>query len=104
MLVHCRYIDIVIYHEINLNLATVCNHISDYSDGVGRTGIFICMDIVHEQIKRDKVVDIPGAINKLRQQRYKMVETFVCITIVRTITVFSCHWLIKHVGRVHLHL
>ena len=48
-----------------------------YSAGVGRTGTFICIDNVLEQIKKEKVVDIAGAINKMRHQRMKMVQTHV---------------------------
>ena len=47
------------------------------SAGVGRTGTFICIDNVLEQIKKEEVVDIAGAINKLRHQRMKMVQTIV---------------------------
>ena len=47
------------------------------SAGAGRTGIFICIDNVLEQIKKEKVVDIAGAINKMRHQRMKMVQTYV---------------------------
>ena len=48
-----------------------------YSAGVGRTGTFICIDNVLDQIKKEKVVDIAGAINKMRHQRMKMVQTHV---------------------------
>ena len=45
------------------------------SAGIGRTGTFICIDNVLEQVKKVKVVDIAGAINKMRHQRMKMVQT-----------------------------
>ena len=45
------------------------------SAGVGRTGTFICIDNVLDQIKKEEVVDISGAINKMRHQRMKMVQT-----------------------------
>ena len=51
------------------------------SAGVGRTGTFICIDNVLEQIKKEKVVDIAGAINKMRHQRMKMVQTPVSSTV-----------------------
>ena len=54
-----------------------------YSAGVGRTGTFICIDNVLEQIKKEKVVDIAGAINKMRHQRMKMVQTHVRLYIRR---------------------
>uniref|UniRef100_A0A1X7TQU1 protein-tyrosine-phosphatase n=1 Tax=Amphimedon queenslandica TaxID=400682 RepID=A0A1X7TQU1_AMPQE len=45
------------------------------SAGVGRTGTFIAIDIALEQAKRERVVDIAGIVNRLRQQRMKMVQT-----------------------------
>jgi protein tyrosine phosphatase len=45
------------------------------SAGVGRTGTFICIDNVLEQIRKEKVVDIAGTINKMRHQRMEMVQT-----------------------------
>ena len=48
------------------------------SAGIGRTGTFICVDMVLEQIKAEQVVDISGIINQLRHQRMKMVQTPVC--------------------------
>ena len=47
------------------------------SAGVGRTGTFIAMDIALEQAKKEGVVDIAGIVNRLRQQRMKMVQTLV---------------------------
>ena len=38
------------------------------SAGVGRTGTFIVIDHVLEQIEKEKVVDIPGAITEIRQR------------------------------------
>ena len=48
------------------------------SAGIGRTGTFITIDHVLEQIERENVVDIPGVIQSIRQQRMKMVQTVVC--------------------------
>lgn len=45
---------------------------------MGRTGAFICLDIVQEQVQKEKVVDITGVINKMRHQRMKMVNLQVC--------------------------
>ncbi|XP_019850659.1 PREDICTED: receptor-type tyrosine-protein phosphatase kappa-like isoform X1 [Amphimedon queenslandica] len=45
------------------------------SAGVGRTGTFIAIDIALEQADREGVVDIAGIVNRLRQQRMKMVQT-----------------------------
>ena len=47
------------------------------SAGVGRTGTFITIDHVLEQVGKENVVDIPGVINKIRHQRMKLVQTVV---------------------------
>ena len=47
------------------------------SAGVGRTGTFIAMDIALEQAKRKGEVDIAGIVNRLRQQRMRMIQTDV---------------------------
>ena len=57
------------------------------SAGIGRTGVFIAIDIALEQAKREGVVDIAGIVNRLRQQRMKMVQSLV-----RTIiNIHNCH-------------
>ena len=47
------------------------------SAGVGRTGTFITIDTVLEQVKKYGVVNVAGVINKLRHQRMKMVQNLV---------------------------
>ena len=47
------------------------------SAGVGRTGTFIAVDLALEQARKEGVVDIAGIVNRLRQQRMKMVQTLV---------------------------
>ena len=47
------------------------------SAGVGRTGTFVVIDNILEQIEKEQVVDVPGAITKIRQRRMKMVQTSV---------------------------
>ena len=47
------------------------------SAGVGRTGTFIAIDLALEQAKKERVIDIAGIVNRLRQQRMKMVQTLV---------------------------
>ena len=53
------------------------------SAGVGRTGTFIAVDIALEQAIKEGVVDIAGIINRLREQRMKMVQTVVshCVNV-----------------------
>ena len=48
-----------------------------YSAGIGRTGTFIVIDHILEQIEKEKIIDIPEAITNIRQQRMKMVQTHV---------------------------
>ena len=47
------------------------------SSGIGRTGTFITIDIALEQAKREGLVDFAGIVNRLRQQRMKMVRSLV---------------------------
>ena len=47
------------------------------SAGVGRTGTFIAMDIALEQANSKRKVDIAGIVNRLRQQRMRMIQTDV---------------------------
>ena len=54
---------------------------SPSSAGVGRTGTFITIDHVLEQVQKEGVVNIPGAITRIRQQRMKMVQTVVIVAI-----------------------
>ena len=53
------------------------------SAGVGRTGSYIAIDIALEQANKEGIVDIPGIINRLRQQRMNMVQTDVSTEMTR---------------------
>ena len=48
-----------------------------FSAGVGRTGTYITLDNVLDQIEAEGLVDIDGVIVKARCQRIKMVQTKV---------------------------
>ena len=48
------------------------------SAGVGRTGTFITIDCVLEQLQKKQVIDIFGTVNSIRHQRMNMVQTVVC--------------------------
>ena len=47
------------------------------SAGVGRTGTYIALDNVLDQIAAEDIIDISGTIVKARNQRMKMVQTQV---------------------------
>ncbi|NXA42270.1 PTPRV phosphatase, partial [Eudromia elegans] len=45
------------------------------STGVGRTGTFIALDCLLQQMKQEKIVDIFGVVYTLRMSRYQMIQT-----------------------------
>ena len=45
--------------------------------GVGRTALFIGLRIAVEQAHAEKTVDLVSIVNKMRQQRMKMIQTEV---------------------------
>uniref|UniRef100_A0A8D2QJI1 protein-tyrosine-phosphatase n=1 Tax=Zonotrichia albicollis TaxID=44394 RepID=A0A8D2QJI1_ZONAL len=47
------------------------------SAGVGRTGTFIALDRLLQQMRQEKVVDIFGVVYSLRMNRYQMIQTLV---------------------------
>lgn len=48
-----------------------------FSAGVGRTGSFIAIDSLIEQMETEKVVDVYGFVAQMRKQRNYMVQTEV---------------------------
>ena len=44
---------------------------------MGRTGVFIALDIALNQAREEDRVDVIGIINNMRFQRMKMVQTLV---------------------------
>ena len=52
-------------------------HVIISSAGVGRTGTYITLDNVLDQIEGEGLIDIDGVIVKMRNQRMKMVQTKV---------------------------
>ena len=54
------------------------------SAGVGRTGTFILLDRVMQQMKREGTLSIYNILKGMRGQRMKMVQTEV--------SVFMCDW------------
>ena len=69
---------------------------------MGRTGTFIAIDNVLEQVEKEGVVGIPRTVSKLRQQRPAMVKnvvsTHVCVCMCMHACVGACmHGLCMHV-------
>ena len=49
------------------------------SAGVGRTGTFIVLDVILDQMNAGETVDIKGTVQKMREKRMFMVQTLVRI-------------------------
>ena len=71
------------------------------SDGMGRSGTFICIHSQLERLKTEGVVDIFHFIKSARIHRPQLVETVVSVKkfIVKKFTVIC---ILAHLGSVHL--
>ena len=49
------------------------------SAGVGRSGTFIALDCILDQINEENTVDIKGVVKKMREKRMFMVQTVVSV-------------------------
>ena len=63
------------------------------SAGVGRTGTFILLDSVMQQIKREGTLSVFNLLKNVRGQRMKMVQTKVSFTL-HIIHCLFCHHLL----------
>ena len=50
-----------------------------YRAGVGRSGTYICIDILLTKLQHEKSVDVYGVVCMMRTQRCQMVQTEVRI-------------------------
>ena len=54
-----------------------------YSAGVGRTGCFIALDTLQQNVRDHDWVDIYGLACEMRQHRNHMIQTEVCVLVWR---------------------
>lgn len=51
---------------------------NDFSDGAGRTGVFLAIDANSELAEEDSAIDVFGYVKLLRGSRRGLVESLVC--------------------------
>ena len=73
-----KSLDIVLKDQYNKKSQSSFNICS--SAGVGRTGTFIALDRILQQLDSKDAVDIYGAVHDLRLHRVHMVQTEVRVT------------------------
>ena len=73
LLVHCRLVPVCVCRSLPHSCIHYLTHTP--SAGVGRTGTYMAIDSVLEQVERDQLVDIPAVITAMRRQRMHMVQT-----------------------------
>ena len=64
-------------HALCVHMCSGCKLTISYSDGVGRTGTFLCIHSQLERVKTEGVVDIFQAIKSARMQRPGLVSDAV---------------------------
>ena len=65
-------------HKYSFNYSILCQvQLLYFSNGVGRTGIFIAVDRLIQQAREEKTVDVCSVILDMRNNRCNMVKTEV---------------------------
>ena len=59
------------------NHGYMCMHMYMYSNGVGRTGVFLSLHIILERMLVEGLIDVFQTVKNLRIQRPAMVQTLV---------------------------
>jgi len=76
--VMCRFVcKLCIWRYVHITSSVIPTLSHHFSDGVGRTGTFICIHSQLERLKTEGVVDIFQAIKSLRMQRNGVIPNVV---------------------------
>ena len=66
------------------------------SAGVGRTGTFITLDMMMQQMKAEGTLSVHQCVRNLRTQRMRMVQTLVCAPKLKGYTYVHVQWSVIH--------
>ena len=66
----------------------MCAYIS--SAGVGRTGTFLALDYLLDQLKTEGMVDVLKYTTIMRANRVEMIQTLVSVTAIRQLFLSAC--------------
>ena len=73
------------------------------SAGVGRTGTFILLDRVMQQMKREGTLSIYNILKAMRGQRMKMVQTQVYVARYNAFQLWLTYYYSLSTGSVYIH-
>ena len=68
------------------------------SAGIGRSGTFITLDMMMQQMKDKATLSVCQCVRYLRTQRMKMVQTRVCMYIISLSAKHVCMWIISRLN------
>ena len=67
------------FQIIFLSSSLIFDFIFHFSAGVGRTGTYLCIDMIINQLMEENSVDVYGMVCAMRSQRCSMVQTEVTV-------------------------